>query len=59
MYGIFVKWKCGGISVNIYHGSDVVVEKPEILQSSRLLDFGTGFYTTSKKNKRFADHKTL
>jgi len=51
VYGIFVKWKCGGISVNIYHGSDVVVEKPEILQSSRLLDFGTGFYTTSRKEQ--------
>lgn len=35
----------------LYHGSDVVVEKPEIFQSSRLLDFGTGFYTTSKKEQ--------
>ncbi|MGF7046822.1 hypothetical protein J2T13_001324 [Paenibacillus sp. DS2015] len=37
--------------MNIYHGSDVVVEKPEIFQSSRLLDFGTGFYTTSNKEQ--------
>lgn len=37
--------------MNLYHGSDVVVEKPEIFQSSRLLDFGTGFYTTSKKEQ--------
>ncbi|MBC7960855.1 MAG: DUF3990 domain-containing protein [Vallitaleaceae bacterium] len=37
--------------MNIYHGSDVVVVKPEILQSSRLLDFGIGFYTTSKKEQ--------
>jgi hypothetical protein len=36
--------------VNIYHGSDVVVEKPEILPSNRLLDFGIGFYTTSNKD---------
>lgn len=35
-----------GFSLNIYHGSDVVVEKPKILQSNRLLDFGIGFYTT-------------
>jgi hypothetical protein len=33
--------------VNIYHGSDIVVKKPEILKSNRLLDFGIGFYTTS------------
>jgi hypothetical protein len=37
--------------VNIYHGSDIVVEKPEILQSNRLLDFGIGFYTTSNKEQ--------
>ena len=30
----------------IYHGSDVVVERPKILQSERKLDFGEGFYTT-------------
>ena len=30
----------------IYHGSNVVVEKPKILQSERKLDFGEGFYTT-------------
>ncbi len=35
----------------IYHGSDVVVDKPEILQSNRLLDFGVGFYTTSSKQQ--------
>lgn len=28
--------------MNIYHGSDVVVERPEILPSNRLLDFGIG-----------------
>lgn len=33
----------------IYHGSDVVVGKPKILNSNRLLDFGEGFYTTSNK----------
>ena len=37
--------------MNLYHGSDIVVEKPEIFQSNRLLDFGTGFYTTSKKEQ--------
>lgn len=31
----------------LYHGSSVIVEHPEILQSSRTLDFGYGFYTTT------------
>ena len=37
--------------MTIYHGSNVVVEKPEILKSERMLDFGTGFYTTSNKKQ--------
>jgi hypothetical protein len=35
--------------MKIYHGSNVIVEKPKIMQSERMLDFGTGFYTTSNK----------
>jgi hypothetical protein len=35
----------------IYHGSNVVVEQPKILQSVRMLDFGVGFYTTSNKEQ--------
>ena len=31
----------------LYHGSNVVVEKPEIIIGSRGLDFSSGFYTTS------------
>ena len=31
----------------LYHGSNIEVKKPEIIQSKRLLDFGTGFYLTS------------
>lgn len=33
--------------MKLYHGSNIVVEKPKILQSDRRLDFGTGFYLTS------------
>ena len=33
----------------VYHGSDIVVEKPIIIESDRLLDFGVGFYTTTNK----------
>lgn len=47
--------------MNIYHGSDVVVDKPQILQSNRLLDFGIGFYTTSNKEQaiRWAEKVSL
>ena len=31
----------------LYHGSLEIVEKPQILQAKRPLDFGTGFYTTT------------
>lgn len=30
----------------IYHGSTVLVEKPEIRISDSFLDFGTGFYNS-------------
>ena len=36
-----------GAIMTIYHGSTVPVEKPQILASNRMLDFGVGFYTTS------------
>jgi len=35
----------------IYHGSDVPIEYPEILDSARYLDFGIGFYTTSNRKQ--------
>ena len=31
----------------LYHGSLVIVEKPQIMHADRPLDFGTGFYTTT------------
>lgn len=31
----------------MYHGSTVLVERPEIRVSAAFLDFGTGFYTTT------------
>ena len=33
----------------LYHGSNVIVERPRLLQPNRLLDFGQGFYTTTNK----------
>ena len=33
----------------IYHGSNIVVEKPILIAQNRYLDFGFGFYTTTNK----------
>lgn len=33
--------------MQIFHGSDVEVKKPQILKTNRFLDFGIGFYTTT------------
>ena len=35
----------------LYHGSDIIVEKPRIISSNRTLDFGVGFYTTTNKTQ--------
>ena len=35
----------------LYHGSNIVVKQPKILQSERMLDFGAGFYTTPVKEQ--------
>ena len=37
--------------MKLYHGSNVVVSKPEILVPDRKLDFGTGFYLTSSSEQ--------
>ena len=38
-------------SMKLYHGSDLLVEFPKIMQPVRALDFGTGFYTTTNKEQ--------
>ncbi len=35
----------------LYHGSNVVVEKPQLVKQTRFLDFGFGFYTTENKTQ--------
>lgn len=37
--------------MRIYHGSNVVVNRPEILEEQRMLDFGKGFYTTKNEEQ--------
>ena len=41
----------------LYHGSNVEVSNPQILESDRRLDFGKGFYLTSsyEQAKRWAE----
>ena len=41
----------------VYHGSNMVVEKPMLVSQTRFLDFGKGFYTTENKTQAisFAD----
>ena len=44
----------------LYHGSNVIVDQPELVQQNRFLDFGFGFYTTTNKSQAvsFADKVT-
>ncbi len=34
-----------------YHGSDTIVDAPKILEATRPLDFGSGFYVTTSKQQ--------
>lgn len=45
----------------LYHGSNVIVEKPKLVKQNRTLDFGYGFYTTTNRNQavNFASKVTL
>ena len=47
--------------MKLYHGSNVTVECPKIIDSNRTLDFGPGFYTTSDINQatRWAQLQTM
>jgi len=35
----------------LYHGSNIIVDKPQLISQNRALDFGGGFYTTENKNQ--------
>ena len=34
-------------NIQVYHGSDTLIEQPKIIQPVQALDFGIGFYTTT------------
>jgi len=35
----------------LYHGSNVIVDKPRLVRQNRTLDFGYGFYTTTNRDQ--------
>jgi hypothetical protein len=37
--------------MTLYHGSNLIVDKPTLEHSRKTLDFGVGFYTTSNKRQ--------
>ncbi|GHV15705.1 hypothetical protein AGMMS49938_14730 [Fibrobacterales bacterium] len=37
--------------MKLYHGSNVIVDKPRVIESVRALDFGSGYYTTTNKKQ--------
>ncbi|MBQ3635550.1 MAG: DUF3990 domain-containing protein [Bacteroidales bacterium] len=37
--------------MKVYHGSQEIVREPEIRQSNRTLDYGSGFYTTTSEKQ--------
>ena len=41
----------------LYHGSNMTVSEPKLVEQNRFLDFGYGFYTTTNKEQAvgFAD----
>ena len=39
------------MSITLYHGSDSIIESPEIRSPNRTLDFGKGFYLTSSEKQ--------
>ena len=43
--------------MKLYHGSNVEVKNPQVFESDRKLDFGTGFYVTTscEQAEKWAD----
>lgn len=35
----------------LYHGSNIAVDRPRLIEQNRFLDFGYGFYTTTNKEQ--------
>jgi hypothetical protein len=37
--------------MELYHGSDIAVSEPRLMETKRTLDFGRGFYTTTSREQ--------
>lgn len=37
--------------MKVFHGTDIVIERPKIVNRFKTLDFGEGFYTTENENQ--------
>ena len=37
--------------MKLYHGSNIVIKQPQLLQPKRTLDYGSGFYTTTSEQQ--------
>ena len=37
--------------MQIYHGTNIIIEQPKIINRFKTLDFGEGFYTTENENQ--------
>jgi hypothetical protein len=48
-----VRYREKGCLVELFHGSYLAVARPRIIESNRMFDFGTGFYTTTDKNHAY------
>jgi len=46
-------------NINIYHGSDILIKEPKIIQPVRALDFGAGFYTTTNIDQAISFSKKV
>jgi hypothetical protein len=46
-------------NIHVYHGSDILVKEPKIIQPVRALDFGIGFYTTTNINQAISFSKIV
>ncbi len=47
------------MQIEVFHGSDLVVTNPELRISSRALDFGPGFYTTTNREQAISFAKKV
>ena len=37
--------------MKVFHGTNIVIEQPKIINRFKTLDFGKGFYTTENENQ--------